>query len=79
MGINELMYKSKVFVLPSRCEGLPMVVLEVMENGIPVVSTLVGGIPELVENRKDGILVEPNNPNALAEAILKQGLIEDKK
>jgi len=69
--VVNLMKKSKIFVLPSRWEGLPIVLLEAMANGIPVVSTPVGGVPELIENGKDGILVEPNNPNALAEAILK--------
>jgi glycosyltransferase involved in cell wall biosynthesis len=69
--VAELMKKSKVFILPSRWEGLPIVLLEAMANGIPVVSTPVGGIPELLKNGKDSILVEPDNPKALAEAILK--------
>jgi len=67
--VANLMKKSKIFVLPSRWEGLPMVLLEAMANGIPVVSTPVGGIPEVIEEGKDGILVPPENPEALAKAI----------
>ena len=73
--INDLMRKSKIFVLPSRWEGLPMVILEAMALGMPVVATKVGGIPEVIEDGKDGILVEPENPDELAEAILR--LLED--
>jgi len=69
--IDTLMQKSKIFVLPSRWEGLPMVILEAMASGIPIVATKVGGIPEIIEDGKDGILVEPENPEELAKAILR--------
>jgi len=58
-----------IFVLPSVKEGLPYVILEAMAAGAPIVATNVGGLPELIENGKSGLLVEPKNPIALASAI----------
>jgi len=69
--IEKLMRKSKVFVLPSRWEGLPMVILEAMTNGLPVIATRVGGIVEVIENGEDGIVVESDNPEELANAVAK--------
>ena len=60
-----------IFVLPSLWEGTPNVVLEAMLWGKPVISTEVGGVPELIENQVDGILVKPGNPVALADAVLQ--------
>ena len=59
-----------VFVLPSLFgEGMPMVVLEAMATGLPVVSTRVEGIPQVVRDGRDGVLVEPGNPVRLAQAL----------
>lgn len=58
-----------IFVLPSKSEGTPLVILEAMAKGLPIVSTNVGGIPEQITNLKSGILVPPRNPKKLAEAI----------
>ncbi|MDD5750774.1 MAG: glycosyltransferase family 4 protein [Candidatus Pacebacteria bacterium] len=58
-----------IFVLPSIKEGLPYAVLEAMAAGLPIVATYVGGVPELIENDKSGLLVEPRNPAALARAL----------
>jgi glycosyltransferase involved in cell wall biosynthesis len=69
--------RASVFVLPSVIasngdrDGIPNVLLEAMASGVPVVSTPVSGIPELIESGLDGLLVPPNNPAALAEAIDK--------
>jgi glycosyltransferase involved in cell wall biosynthesis len=58
-----------VLVMPSLSEGMPMAALEAMSFAKPVVATLVGGIPEVVVNGKTGLLVEPQNPAALAYAL----------
>ncbi len=58
-----------VFVLPSLKEGLPYTVMEAMAAGLPIVATKVGGIPDLIENHKNGFLVAPKNPQTLVEAL----------
>ena len=58
-----------IFVLSSIKEGLPFSILEAMALGKPVVVTAVGGIPEVVENWKSGILVRPADSTSLAEGI----------
>lgn len=55
-----------IFVMPSRAEGLPRVLVEAMARGLPIISTSVGGIPEIVDHR---FLVEPESPEALAAKI----------
>lgn len=58
-----------VFVLPSRTEGLPRVIAEAMARGLPVVSTAVGGIPELIEHEENGMLVKPGNVEEFAAMV----------
>ena len=57
------------FVLPSLTEGTPMVLLEAMANGIPVVATTVGGVPAIIASGENGILVPPADPSRLLEAM----------
>ncbi len=64
-----------IFVLPSLKEGLPYVLLEAGLAGLPIVASNVGGIPEIIENEKTGILTRPANADELANAIKK--LIEN--
>jgi len=59
-----------IFVLPSRMEGLPNALLEAMACGLPVVATAVGGSLEVVQNNVNGLLVQPNDVDALTRAIL---------
>ncbi len=58
-------------VQPSLAEGAPNSVLEAMLLGIPVIATSVGGIPEIVENGRTGLLADPGSPVSLAEAMKK--------
>jgi glycosyltransferase involved in cell wall biosynthesis len=60
-----------IFVLPSLWEGMPFVLLEAMEFGLPVVATDVGGVRDVIPNETFGIVVPPADPHALQEAILR--------
>jgi glycosyltransferase involved in cell wall biosynthesis len=60
-----------VFVLPSATEGMPLVVIESLATGTPVVGSAVGAIPDLVVPGVSGYLVEPGDVEDLAEALLK--------
>src|SRR6185312_8449317 len=63
------MSAADVFCLPSHMEGWPNVVLEALASGRGVVATRVGGIPELVTDGKNGVLVPPKDPEALAAGL----------
>ena len=67
--------RTDVFVLPSYHEGMPISLIEAMAAGIPVVATNVGGIPDLVIDRENGLLVQAGKPEELAAALA--GLISD--
>jgi glycosyltransferase involved in cell wall biosynthesis len=69
--VPEIHRAMDVFVLPSLWEGLPIALLEAMASGLPVVATPVGGVPEVVKNGKNGLLVPTKDPVALAEALRK--------
>lgn len=69
--------QADIFVFPSHFEGMPMAVLEAMAAGLPVVATAIGGIPELVADGANGILVPPRDPAALAGALATLVLDKD--
>jgi len=58
-----------VYVVPSRLEGFGLTVLEAMAASKPVVATNVGAIPEIMKDKENGILVEPNDINSMSNAI----------
>ncbi|WP_192033266.1 glycosyltransferase [Pantoea agglomerans] len=75
--IRRALSEADIFLLPSKTaadgdmEGIPVALMEAMAVGLPVVSTFHSGIPELIENNVSGWLVEEDDPEALAEALLK--------
>jgi glycosyltransferase involved in cell wall biosynthesis len=73
--VADILNASDMFVLSSRWEGNPMSVMEAMASGLPVVSTAVGGVPELVRDGETGLLVPSEDAGALAQAI--QALVDD--
>jgi len=66
---DALLREAEVLVMPSRSEGLPMALLEAMAYGMAAVATEVGGIPEVVDDGVDGLLVAGEDPVALAAAL----------
>ncbi len=73
--VPNVLADTDVFVLPSRTEAFPNVLLEAMASRLPVVASDVGGIPELVEHERNGLLVPVGDAEALAAAIRR--LIEE--
>lgn len=63
--------RADVFVLPSTSEGLPVALLEAMAHGKAVVASRVGGVPEIVEDGREGLVVEPGDPARLASAVAR--------
>lgn len=68
-NIPEILACCDMAVLPSQAEGFSNALLEYMAMGLPTIATQVGGNPEVIENGRDGLLVMPNDPPALAGAI----------
>ncbi|KAI3595322.1 hypothetical protein D8I24_7943 [Cupriavidus necator H850] len=66
-----LLDSASVLVLPSYNEGLPVAIVEAMSRGLPVISTTVGSIPEVLENEKEGWIIRPGDLQALKCALLK--------
>ncbi len=69
--IPDLLAALDLFVLPSLWEGLPLALLEAMASGLPVVATRVGGVPEIISDGSNGILIDPMRPDQLAAAIMR--------
>jgi glycosyltransferase involved in cell wall biosynthesis len=60
LKVDEYLSKTNIFILMSRNEGLPLSIIEAMRAGLPIISTNISGIPELVQNGLNGILLDPD-------------------
>ncbi|MGQ9705398.1 MAG: glycosyltransferase family 4 protein [bacterium] len=76
-SLKEIYKSADIFVLPSILEGYGMAIKEAASYGLPIISTNVGGITEIVEDGKSALLVDPGDVDGLREALVK--LISDKK
>jgi glycosyltransferase involved in cell wall biosynthesis len=67
---SDIFKKADLFVLPSFSEGVPVAVLEALSSGLPIITTPVGGIPDVFKDYQNGLFIEPGDHKALAENIL---------
>lgn len=75
-NVNDYIHCFDLFVFPSRNEGLGSILFDVMRLNIPIIASNVGGIPDIITNEKNGLLIPTNNSKAIVDAILK--LYKDK-
>lgn len=69
--ICEILRDCDIFILPSYNEGLPIAILEAMSYSLPVISTPIGGIPEVLKDGENGFLITPGDKKALYNTIIK--------
>lgn len=72
--LPEVFAAHDVFCLPSFAEGVPVVYMEAMAVGLPVVATRIAGVPELIEDGQSGLLVPPGRADAVADALRRLAL-----
>ena len=60
-----------LFILPSNKEGIGGILLDAMDRALPIIASRVGGLPEIVKDGENGVLIDPRNPDQLEEAILR--------
>ena len=74
--VRQYLQQSSIFVLPSFAEGVPVVLMEAMAARLPVITTQIAGVSELVEDGVNGYVIPPGEPNVLANRLTQ--LLEDK-
>ena len=70
-NVMTILKSSDIFAMPSRYEGTPIALLEAAALGLPILAAASGGIPELVTDQEHALLVQPNDPTALATGLLR--------
>lgn len=73
--VRALMTYADIFMLPTRWDNAPYACIEAMAAGLPVVASSIGGLPELIDHGRSGLLVPPGDAGALSTALLR--LVED--
>jgi len=66
--VREIMQSADMFVLPTLFDALPTVIIEAMATGLPIIASRTGGIPEMIQDGENGLLVEPSNEDELIQA-----------
>ena len=70
-NVNDYINCFDLFVFPSRHEGLGSILFDVMQLNVPIIATEVGGIPDIIQHNKNGILIPPADANAIEKSILE--------
>lgn len=69
--VPEYLAVADVFILPSSVEGMPISILEAMRSSLPIITTAVSGIPEVIEHDRSGVFIKPGSPPEIARAVLR--------
>jgi glycosyltransferase involved in cell wall biosynthesis len=69
--LGDQLSRASIFALPSHAEGVPMAVLEAMARSLPVLTTPVGGIPEVIQDDRNGLMVSPGDVDAIERALVR--------
>jgi glycosyltransferase involved in cell wall biosynthesis len=69
-NVGDYLAAFDIFILPSNREGIGSILFDAMERGLPVIATRVGGVPDIVHDRENGLLIDPASPAQLRDAIL---------
>jgi glycosyltransferase involved in cell wall biosynthesis len=70
-NVGDYLAAFDIFILPSNREGIGSILLDAMEQGLPVIASRVGGVPDIVRHEDTGLLIEPASPPQLRDAILR--------
>ncbi len=68
-NVAELLEPNAIFLMPSRSEGIPIALLEAMAHGLPIIASRVGGIPEVVDDQREALLIPADDVDALVNAL----------
>jgi glycosyltransferase involved in cell wall biosynthesis len=70
-NVGDYLAAFDIFILPSRREGIGSILFDAMEQRLPIVAARVGGVPEIVHHEENGILIDPERPDQLRDAVLR--------